>query len=124
MAPPRSVGELLEAAKSRTEARSRRASARAAREKARREREAAETRDRQLAALAKREGEAWQEVDALIASMKPKSYDEAVALLRDLREVCVRDGRQNEAARRIARLREEHAKKPSFLARLHKAALS
>ena len=45
-------------------------------------------------------------------------------LLRDLRDVCVRAGRQAEAASRIARLREEHAKKPSFIERIRKAGLA
>ena len=96
----------------------------AAREKARREREAAEARERHLSALAKRETEAWRELDALIATKQPKKYDEAVALLGDLRDVCVGGGRQAEAATRIARLREEHTKKPSLIDRFRKAGLT
>ncbi|MDI7267881.1 MAG: hypothetical protein QME96_07795 [Myxococcota bacterium] len=96
---------------------------RADRERARREREAAEKREQHLAALAKREVEAWREVDALIATKQPKKYDEAVALLRDLRDVCARDGRQEHADARIARLRAQHAKKPSLLQRMSEAGL-
>ena len=123
-AKARTVGELLKAAEGRAQERRRQKAEQAAREKARREREAAEARERHLAALAKREVEAWRELDALIATKQPKKYDEAVALLGDLRDVCVRGGRQVEAAARIARLREEHTKKPSLIDRFRKAGLT
>ncbi|MHB8874024.1 MAG: hypothetical protein ACYC8T_10095 [Myxococcaceae bacterium] len=123
-AKARTVGELLEAAEGRAEERRRQKSEHAAREKARREREAAEARERHLVALAKREAEAWRELDALIATKQPKKYDEAVALLGDLRDVCARGGRQVEAATRIARLRREHTKKPSLIERFRKAGLT
>ena len=126
-APPakaRAVGELLKAAEGRAEERRRQKAEQAAREKVRREREAAEARDRHLSALAKREAEAWRELDELIATKQPKKYDEAVALLADLRDVCARGGRQVEAATRLARLRGEHAKKPSLIERFRKAGLT
>jgi hypothetical protein len=119
----RTVGELLQAAESRAEERCRQEAERAAGEKARSAREAAEARERHLTALAKREADAWREVDALIAAKQPRKYDEAVALLRDLRDVCVRAGRSDEAARRIAHLREEHAQKPNLVDRFRKASL-
>lgn len=126
-APPakaRTVGELLKAAEGRAEERRRQKEEEAAREKVRRERGAAEARERHLAALAKREADAWRELDALIATKQPKRYDEAVALLGDLRDVCARGGRQVEAATRISRLREEHTKKPSLIKRFRKAGLT
>jgi len=75
-APPvkpkaRTVGEMLKAAGARATERHRQEAERAAREKARHEREALEARDRHLAALAKRETEAWRELDALIATKQP-----------------------------------------------------
>lgn len=72
----RTVGEILRAAEARTEERRRREAERAAREQARRERESAEARERHLTALAEREGDAWRELDALIATKQPKKYDE------------------------------------------------
>ncbi len=119
----RTVRALLEAAKERAEQRRRRQAEHAAREKARMEREEAEARDRHLAALAKRETMAWRELDMLIATKQPRRYDEAVALLRDLRDVCIRDGRQAEAATHIARLLDEHAKKASLIGRIRSAGL-
>jgi hypothetical protein len=120
----RTVGEILGAAEARAKERARQEAERVARERAHRERKEAEARERHLAALATREGEAWRELDALIATKQPKMYDEAIMLLRDLRDICVRAGRQAEAASRIARLREEHAKKPSFIERIRKAGLA
>ena len=76
-----------------------------------------------LAALAQREAEAWREVDALLATKQPGKYDAAVKLLKDLRDVAIRAGRQGEVEARLARLREQHARKPSFVGRLQAAGL-
>jgi hypothetical protein len=120
---PRTVGDLLAAAERLTEERRRREAERAAAELARREREAAEAREQYLTSLAKREPGAWREVDALIATKQPGRYDEAVKLLRDLRDLGVRDGRAAEVEARIQRLFGEHARKPSLIERLNKAGL-
>ena len=119
----RTVGELLKAAERRAEERQRREAERAAQERARREQEAAEARERYLAALAQREAEAWREVDALIATKQPGRYDDAVKLLKDLRDIAIRAGRQGEVEACLVRLREQHAKKPSLVARLQAAGL-
>jgi hypothetical protein len=46
-----------------------------------------------------------------------------LALLKDLREISKRKGLMEEVTERIRVLRDAHAKKPSFLARLRKAGL-
>ena len=119
----RTVAELRAAAARRTEERRRREAERAARERARREREVAEAHERHLAALARREAEAWAEVEALIATKQPGKYDAAVALLGDLRDLAARAGRREEVEARLVRLREQHAKKPSLIGRLRAAGL-
>ena len=119
----RTVAELREAAERRAEERRRREAERAARERARQEREAAEARERHLASLARREAEAWREVEALIATKQPGKYDAAVALLRDLRELAVRAGRREEVEDAFGRLHDQHAKKPSLVGRLRAAGL-
>src|ERR671915_1354010 len=119
----RTVGELLKAAERRAEERQRREAERAAQERARREQEAAEARERDLAALAQREAGAWREVDALIATKQPGKYDDAVKLLKDLRDIAIRAGQQGEVEACLVRLREQHAKKPSLVARLQAAGL-
>ena len=116
----RTAGELLEAAERISEERSRAEAERKAREKERRDREAAKARALHLDRLAPREEETWGQVDALVASKQPKSYDQAVLLLKDLRDLAARDGREQAFAARLQGLRAAHAKKPSFLDRLRK----
>jgi hypothetical protein len=115
---PRTLRELLAAADRRVEARRRAEAERAAREQARRQREEAELRARRLDALATREGEAWSQVEALVATRQPKRYDEAAALLRDLRDLALRDGRGDEVRERFQALRDRHARKETFLKRM------
>jgi hypothetical protein len=113
----------MEAAKGRAEERRSREEARASKERARKEAEAAKARDQRLAALAERQVESWHAVEKLIATKQPRKYDEAVALLQDLREVCVRAGKPGEAGSRIARMCEEHSKKGTLIERFRKAGL-
>jgi hypothetical protein len=122
-AEPRTVAELLAAAERRTDERRRKEAERAAEERARREREAAEARERRLTQLAKEKAEAWRRVDALVATKRPAAYDKAVELLRDLRELGEREGRAAEVESRVQILREEHARKQSFLRRLGQTGL-
>jgi hypothetical protein len=122
-AKPRSVAKLLEAAEQHAEARRRREAERVARERARREQEEMAAREKRLASLARREPEAWGEVDALIATRRPSDYEAAVCLLRDLADLGQKRGRQAEVRDRLARLRQEHARKPTLLKRLRAARL-
>jgi hypothetical protein len=115
---PRTAPELLAAAERRTEARLRAEAERAAREKARREQEAAERREKYLDELAGREEETWRRAESLVPLKQAQAYDEAVALLRDLRDLAARGGRASETEARIRALREEHARKSSFIQRL------
>ncbi|WP_109773303.1 hypothetical protein [Quadrisphaera granulorum] len=97
----------------------------AARERQRAEREerlAAQTRARREALASQGEG-AWQRVEALIAQTKPEAYDEAVAVLADLQVIAVANGTSAEFARRVAQLRDDHARKPSLVSRLVGAGL-
>lgn len=95
--------------------------ARVAKERVRRERELAAARNRHLSALAKRQADAWRRVEALVARKRPGDYDAVITLLKDLRAISERKGRLVELTQRIRALRDAHAKKPSFLARLRKA---
>lgn len=121
---PRTVSELLKAAEQHATERRRKEAERAERERARREREAAQARERYLAGLAEREAEAWRQVEALIAAKQPGKYDEAVKLLGDLRDLGLRPRRAGAVEARLRQLREEHARKPSFIERLKKAGLA
>jgi hypothetical protein len=119
----RTVAQLLLAAKVRAEARKHREKERAERERVRREQEARAARERHLSHLAKREVEAWAKVDQLIATKQPKKYDEAVALLCDLRELAVRDGKDQEVSAHLRRIGTQHEGKPTLVSRLLKAGL-
>jgi hypothetical protein len=118
---PRTAADLLAAAERTAAERLRVEKERAAREKARADAEKAAARARYLDGLAGVEGETWARVDALIDSMQPKRYDEAVQLLVDLRDLAVRDGRGDEALARIEEIRARHERKSSFRSRLARA---
>jgi hypothetical protein len=121
--PLRTAGALRARAESLAEARGQAAQQREVRERARRGREQQVARDRYLTGLAKRERQAWQRIDALVGTKRPADYAAAVELLVDLRDVSGRTGRGAAFGRRIAALRQAHAKKPSLLARLRKVGL-
>jgi hypothetical protein len=120
---PRRVIDILEAGEQLAETRKKRETERAARERMRREQEAAAAREKLLAVLAKREPEAWRQVDALIATKRPGDYDAAVQLLKDLADLGQMRGRQPEVRDHLACLRQEHARKPTLLKRLKAAGL-
>jgi len=123
MGEPRTAAMLLAAAGRRAEARRREEAERAARDRARRERAEAEAGERRLDALRGHEEQAWRRLDELIAERKPRSYEEAVELLRDLRALGSRDGRAAEVDARIEALRGRHARKSTFLERLERAGI-
>ena len=119
--PLRTAGALRERAEAMAEARHDVARQQEVRARARHERQEQVARDRYLAGLAKREREAWQRVDALIGTKRPRDYDAAVTLLSDLRDVSGQKGRAGQFAQRTSELRKTHATKPSLLARLKAA---
>ena len=49
---------------------------------------------------------------------RPNDYDRAVRLLKDLRELATQRRRLATIEARLSQLREQHARKPSFLQRL------
>jgi hypothetical protein len=59
----------------------------------------------------------------LIATKSPLSYDRAVALLLDLRDIAAARHRESDFLIRLEALRTEHARKPSLIAKLDHAAL-
>ena len=101
---------------------------RGARERAEAERRAKE--QRRQAALAERRrrkrleevmqrGEsAWTEVETEIARRHASGYAQAAALLFDLEAIAIEDGTEADFARRLAGIRDRHARKQRFLERL------
>jgi hypothetical protein len=119
----RTAGQLLSAAGEAADRRRRAEAARHEIEKARREHEAALARSKYLGDLARREPALWEEIDSLIATKKPASYDRAVVLLVDLREAAAAHGRESTFLGRLDVLRTEHARKPSLISKIQRAGL-
>ena len=65
----------------------------------------------------------WQQVDALIATKRPTEYDQAITLLKDLRDLAGRCGQTADFAARLDQLRASHARKPGLMQRLDGAEL-
>jgi hypothetical protein len=77
----------------------------------------------ELQAFAPREAEAWRDVLALIEEMKPASYDKAVALLVQLRDLADYQGRAVDFRMQVANLQERYANRPALRDRLQRAGL-
>src|SRR5207253_1376620 len=92
-------------------------------ERAERERKEQTARAAYLDKLAGREPELWERAESLIATKKPTDYDRAVVLLVDLHDLSARKARAPEFQARIQELRQRHATKTSFIARLDKAGV-
>lgn len=118
----RTVAELLNAAQQATNERHRLESEREAKEKVRQEREAAAARAKYLEKLAGREPALWKRVNELIATRRPKSYEEAVVVLADLRDLSGHKD-ASDFGRRLELLRAEHAKKEMLIRQLQSAGL-
>jgi uncharacterized Zn finger protein len=112
MLPRRTVGELLAAVTAMSERRRREQVAKA---EARRIAE--------LKALAQREDETWREVDALIQQSNAKAYDEAVRLLKRLKDLA-RYQRQEEVFEGHMRmLCDLYKRRSALMRRLREAEL-
>jgi hypothetical protein len=118
----RTVAELLRAGEEAAGERKRIAAEKAAKEKERRDRAVARARAKHLDQLAGKEPALWEKVEHLVATKLPKSYDQMLGLLVDLRDLAAR----KDAAvfrRRIEAFRTAHARKPTLISRLDKAGL-
>jgi hypothetical protein len=119
----RTVAQLLSARDAYSKEKSLAATERQAIERAKRQKAEAEARSKYLDELTGRENEIWSEVETLIATKLPKSYDRAVTLLVDLRDLAQRSGTQTDFERRAGELRERHRAKSSLLKRFQKVKL-
>jgi hypothetical protein len=121
--PGRTVAELLDAAAGRRRTREQQEAAFLAEQKARREREHVAARERHLDQLAQDVESAWVRVESFIGTKKPRDYDQAVDLLRDLQAVAYRADHMETFTKRFTRLREQHLSKPSLIKRFNNAGL-
>ncbi|MGH3210836.1 MAG: hypothetical protein ACRDNO_24080 [Trebonia sp.] len=91
--------------------------------RARRAAEQAAAYERHLDKLAGRKEETWQQVEKLTMFSKPKEYDQATQLLRDLHEIARREDDITAFTARARDLRTRYAKRPSLMERFDKAGL-
>ncbi|MEO3802087.1 hypothetical protein [Nonomuraea sp. B1E8] len=120
----RTVAELLDAAAARRHDRERQESARRAEEQARREEQRRQARELHLNRLAQDLEAAWDRVETSIGTKKPREYDQAVELLRDLHALAIRDDHAGAFTQRLTHLRQRHQGKPSLIKRLDDAGLT
>jgi hypothetical protein len=77
-----------------------------------------------LEALALREDDTWNEIVSLIERRQPRAYDDAVSLLRQLRDLAVHRHELAEFQHRCAELRRRFGNRPSLIERLRQAGLT
>lgn len=115
--PHRTVGELrakareIASARERTEAERRRA------EESRKAKEAEMARRARLDAVRRRGDSVWTEIETEIERRNASAYDRATALLADLQQLAVEQGTAADFSRRLAAIRERHARKGQFIRR-------
>jgi hypothetical protein len=108
----RTVGQLLAAAEALGARRRRETAAQA---------EARRIAD--LQALAGREDQAWQQVESLVEKGTGKSYDEAVQLLRKLRDLAAYQGQPAAFQERMDGISQRYSRRQALVKRLQRAGL-
>ncbi len=121
--PGRTAAELWEAAEDRRAAREKAAEQRRRKAEARKAAAEAAAYAKHLDQLATRTEEAWREAAELIETKKPREYDRAVSLLRNLQALAEREEGSAEFRQRFGELRVRHDRKPSLQERFDKAGL-
>ncbi|WKK27311.1 hypothetical protein QZH56_18000 [Streptomyces olivoreticuli] len=82
------------------------------------EHERAATRAQHLSALARNPEPFWQQIATHIATKKTTAYDQAVTLLAELRDAYAHTGHDTDFRQRLARLRQDHQRRPALVQRL------
>jgi hypothetical protein len=119
----RTAAELWQAAGDRKAAREKAAEKSRREEEARRAAAEAAAYARHLDQLATRTEAAWEKVAELIETKRPRDYDLAASLLRDLQALADRQEDSAAFRKRFGELRARHQRKPSLLDRFDQAGL-
>ncbi len=122
-APARTAAELRQAAGDRKAARAKAAERRRREAEARRAAAQAAAYAKHLDQLATRTEAAWEKAAELIETKRPRDYDLAVSLLRDLQALADRQEDSAAFRKRFLELRAQHQRKPSLLDRFDQAGL-
>ncbi len=116
----RTVGELRARARALGLAREQAAASKLAAERERRLEEAAKAHRARLDTIAERGEGIWRAVEAEIERRNPAGYDKATSLLLNLQAVAEERGAMPDFEKRLRAIRERHARKSQFIARLAK----
>ena len=119
----RTVAELLKETEYTTQQRQRMQAEKAAAEKAERQRLNRLAREKRLNEIAGRESILWNQIESFASEKKAASYDKAIELLIDLRDLAAR-GDRREFLLKFDALKQRHSSKSSFIGRLRNLDLS
>src|SRR5580700_6106616 len=122
-APARTAAELWQAADNRKAARAKAAERSQRQAQARSAAAQAAAYAKHLDQLATRTEAAWEKAAELIETKRPRDYDLAVSLLRDLQALADRQEDPAAFRKRFLDLRVQHQRKPSLLDRFDQAGL-
>ncbi len=115
----RTVAQLLDEANCFTQMRLKLEAEKAAAEKAKQLKLEQLAREKRLKEIAGHEPVLWDKIESLVIEKKATSYDKAVELLIDLRDLAVRDDSRN-FLKKLNELKRRHSAKSSFIARLQR----
>jgi hypothetical protein len=121
--PRRTAGQIRERAEILATERKRIEAEKKGRDLARRKKEEAEKRKKHLESLVGKEGILWNQVDELIATKQPKRYDEAVFLLRDLKDLAEFQNRMDLFNSRVLDLVRAHLRKPNLVDKINRGKI-
>jgi hypothetical protein len=122
-ASTRTAAELWQAAEKRRAARAGAEQQRRREAESRRRAAQAVAYEKHLDQLATRTEEAWKEAAELIETRRPRDYDLAASLLRDLQALADREEGSAAFRKRFLELRARHQRKPSLLDRFDQVGL-
>ena len=115
---PRSATEVLARSVEIRTARERAAADRRLAEERRVAREAEVARRARLDLLATQGEQVWDEIEREIGRRNGPAYDAAAGLIMDMQTIALEQGTDDEFVYRLEAIRERHARKPRFIARL------
>jgi len=116
--PQRTVGDLRAKALEMREARERAEAERRRAEERRKAEGAEKARRAQLDAVRRRGESVWTEIETEVERRNGYGYDRAASLLADLKQLAAGQGTAADFSRRLAAIRERHARKGQFIMRL------
>lgn len=113
----RTISDLLNEAERTAQEHERIAAERIAAERAKKQRLQILAREKRLNEIRGQEGAIWDKIEFLVSEKKASSYDKAIELLIDLRDLA-RRGNFREFIEQFAKLKQRHFSKSAFQARL------